>query len=175
MIGPRYAPLDVATVAMNVLFLFYSPTLVKIYLIVQCFDAMGSSSGMQQNKNFDQDSVLNFLNIFGFKSFPAGHDIKTFGVKLVALEFIVFHNFCLHNLHTKITHFATRDSPLYSIVSDAVPCFLFFCNHCIIHVHCIWQSPGTCWCSNPVTVNTFLQSTHNYDGRWSKGKWLSYY
>ena len=38
----HYAPLDAAAVAMNVLFLFYCPTFVKLYVIVQRFYPMGS-------------------------------------------------------------------------------------------------------------------------------------
>ena len=47
VIEPCYAPLDVATVAKDVLVLFYVLLLCLYYLIVQRFDPMGSSSGTQ--------------------------------------------------------------------------------------------------------------------------------
>ena len=47
VIIPCYALLDVATVQMNVLFLFECPTSVKKNTIVQSFNPVGSSSTMQ--------------------------------------------------------------------------------------------------------------------------------
>ena len=46
VIEPRYAPLDVAMVAKDVLVLYYVLLLCLYYLIVQCFNPMWSSSGM---------------------------------------------------------------------------------------------------------------------------------